>query len=114
MPFTEIELKRIENTVGKMCKKRSPVQLRDKLRTSFEIKDYEVIIYEERPRWNDPQEWLNSPIAKFKHIRKDKIWKLYWMRQDMKWHTYFGLNSSKDLEDLVKEVDNDPHGAFWG
>ena len=35
MPFTEIELKYIDDTVGKMCKRRSPPHLRDELRESF-------------------------------------------------------------------------------
>src|SRR5271169_2733739 len=113
MPFTEFELKYIEKTVGKMCELRSPTHLHDKLQIVFEVKGYDVIVSEKRPRWDDPLQWLNMPIAKFKFIKKDKVWKLYWMRKDMKWHSYFEMpNSSKNLEALVQEVDGDPQGAF--
>ncbi|MBU4269216.1 MAG: DUF3024 domain-containing protein [Acidobacteria bacterium] len=53
-------------------------------------------------------------MAKFKYIRKDNAWKLYWMRRDMKWHLYEMPYDTKTLEALVKEVDSDPHGAFFG
>lgn len=114
MPFSEIELKRIENTVGKMCEWRSPAPLRDQLRTTFEVEGYDVIVYEERSGWNDPQEWTTLPVAKFKYIRKDNVWKLYWMRRDLKWHSYEMSPGTKSLEALVQEVDSDPQGAFFG
>jgi len=114
MSFSEIELKHIENTAGKMCERRSPAQFRDELRTIFEVKGHDVTVYEERPRWDNPQQWSSHPVAKFKYIRKDNVWKLYWMRSDMKWHLYPMPRGTKTLEALVKEVDSDPQGAFFG
>lgn len=114
MPFTEIELKYIKNTVGKMCKQRSPAHLHDQLRTVFEVKGYDVTVYEERPGWDNPQQWSSLPVAKLKYTRKDNVWKLYWMRRDMKWHLYEMPRGTKNLEPLLEEVDNDPHGAFFG
>jgi len=114
MAFSELELKQIENTVGKLCKRRSPVHLRDELRTVYKVKGHDVTVYEERPRWNKPQEWTSEGIAKFKYFRNQDIWKLYWMRQDLKWHLYGGLPESTRIETLVEEVDKDPHGAFFG
>lgn len=68
MPFTEIELRYIENSAGKMCKQRSPINLRDKLRIDYEVKGLDVVVYEERPYWDDQSEWtkwglLSSNIA---------------------------------------------------
>lgn len=114
MAFTEIELKHIEKVVGKMCKRRSPEQFRDKLRLVYEIKGHDVKVNEERPRWDDPKQWSSLPVAKFKYIRKNNSWKLYWMRSDRKWHLYEARCSAKTLEALAKEVDKDPHGAFFG
>ena len=54
MPFSKIELKYIENTVGKLCKRKSPAQFRDQLRTVFAVKRNDVIVYEERPGWDNP------------------------------------------------------------
>ena len=114
MSFSEFELKYIDNTVGNLCKKRSPVHLRDQLRTVYVVKGHDVSMYEERPYWRDPREWTSSGIAKFKYIRNQNVWKLYWMRADRKWHLYGAFPESTRLEELVTEVDNDPHGAFFG
>jgi hypothetical protein len=43
MPFTEIELKYIEDTVGRMCKRRSPPQFRDELRIVYKVERLDVI-----------------------------------------------------------------------
>jgi predicted transcriptional regulator with HTH domain len=53
-------------------------------------------------------------VAKFKYVRKEGVWKLYWMRRDLKWHLYEMPPRAKTLEVLVREVDSDPHGAFFG
>ena len=114
MSFSEVELKYIENTLGSMCKRRSPVHLRDELRTVYEVKGHDVTVYEERPRWNKPEEWTSEGIAKFKYNRKQNVWALYWMRQDLQWHLYEPFPESTTIEGLVVEVDKDPHGAFFG
>ena len=114
MSFSEIELKHISDTVGKMCERRSPVQFRDKLRTIFEVKGHNVTVYEERPHWKNPQRWLSLPVVKFKYVRTDNVWKLYWMRSDMQWHFYEMSRDTKTLEELVKEVDSDTYGEFFG
>jgi hypothetical protein len=114
MAFSEIELKVIKNTVGKMCQRRSPAYLSDQLKTIYKIKNHSVEVYEHRPRWNNPGEWMDEGIAKFLYSRTTKKWNLYWMRQDLKWHLYEPLSESTTIEALVEEVDKDPHGAFWG
>jgi hypothetical protein len=36
------------------------------------------------------------------------------MRADLKWHGYKPLPVSFDLEELVREIDEDPNGCFFG
>jgi hypothetical protein len=114
MAFSELELKRIERTVGGLCRKRSPMHLKDKLRLEYSVKGHDVVIYERRPRWDNPQESMESPAAKIKFVRSANKWRLYWMRADLKWHEYPGFSTSEDLADLVQEVDADPYGCFFG
>lgn len=91
MAFSELELNRIEQIVGAFCRKRSPKRLKDKLRLEYWIRGHEVVISEHRPRWDNPQEWRDSPVAKLRWIRSAQKWRLYWQRVDLKWHEYPGL-----------------------
>ena len=114
MAFGELELKRIDKIVGKFCRRMSPAHLKGKLRLEFAVKGHEVMIYERRPKWVNPSEWMDSPVAKLKFIRTASKWRLYWMRADLKWHEYPGRSSSDDIADLVGEVEADPLACFFG
>jgi hypothetical protein len=56
MAFDELELKRIDNSVGGLCRKRSPPEYRAELEFVYEIEGHSVSIYEVRPDWQDPSE----------------------------------------------------------
>ena len=114
MAFTEIETHKINKFVDALCKKRSPGHIRDKLRYEYKIENQDIILFEIRPRWKAPNEQTRLPCAKLKFIRSQNIWKLYWQRADMKWHKYGPFESSRDLAELVAEIDADPHGCFFG
>jgi hypothetical protein len=100
--------------VGKFCRKQSPVHLKDKLRLEYSVKGHEVVIVERRPGGDDPKEWIESPVAKLKVIRTANNWRLYWMRADLKWHEYPGHSSSKRLDELVQEINDNPLACFFG
>ena len=112
--FNDLDLKRIERTVGSLCTRRSPVQFKDKLQCKYRINGQAVVVYEWRPYWKSPQEWIAHDVAKLRFIRKQGEWQLYWMRADLKWHAYKPRHRSKDLAKLVEEIDRDPFGAFFG
>jgi len=114
MAFSEIELYRINNFVGTLCKLKAPESIRDQLRYEYTIENQDVIIYEIRPRWNKPDEQTRLPCAKLKFVRSQNVWKLYWHRADMKWHAYDPCKSSRDLAKLIAEIDTDPYGCFFG
>ena len=99
-----------------MCRRRSPPQFKNQLQIIYEIKGHSVLVFETRPPWNKPGEWTKLGVAKFNFIRSRKEWKLYWMRQDLKWHAYDpeirGMTHA--LEQLARLVDEDQYGAFFG
>jgi len=114
MPFSELELKPIEEAVGELCRKRSLPQLKDKLQLGYSVKGHEIIIFERRPKWDHLKEWIESPVAKLKFIRSANKWRLYWQRADLKWHEYPGPSSSDRIGDLVQEIDADTLACFFG
>lgn len=116
MAFDDLELRQIENTVGSMCRRRSPPQFEDRLQIIWEVKGHSVLVYETRPPRDGPGEWTKLGVAKFTYVRSRKEWKLYWMRRDLKWHLYDPETKTKrnSLEELVHVVDTDRYGAFFG
>ena len=114
MPFTAIELGYIDSTVGTLCRKRSPEHIKDKLSMEYSVKGFDVLMYELRPVWNDPQRKTESAIAKFKYAKKSKQWTLYWQRANLKWLRYDKDLTGADLAELVDEVDQDSQHVFFG
>ena len=109
-----MEIHKINKFVGTLCDKRSPESIRNQLRYEHTIENHDVIIYEVRPRWDKPDEHTRMPCAKLTFVRTQNVWKLFWHRADMKWHAYGPLKSSRDLADLIAEIDRDPNGCFFG
>ena len=114
MAFTDIDLQKIKNEVGGLCSKRTPVHLKDQLRYEYEIEKQNVVITEIRPTWNNPSEFTKLPMAKLLYVNSQKVWKLYWKRASGKWVRYEPKESAKDLRVLIKEIDNDVYGCFFG
>ena len=114
MAFSELELKRIDKTLGSIRRRLSRPEHADKLRFVFEIDGHTVSIYEERPPWDGVGEWTRTGIARFRFNRSRREWRLYWMRQDLRWHLYDPDEMPADLASLVAVVGADKHGAFFG
>ena len=115
MAISEFEIKRIEKYVGEFVDQKRPApEIRDQLDLAFRISNQSFEIYEIRPRFDKPEEKLELPVAKATYVKSKKLWKLYWMRTDMKWHSYKPFPESKDIEKILGTIKDDPHGCFWG
>ena len=114
MAFSEKELARIEKVVGGLCSRRVPDHAKDKIRLDYSIEGHNVLIYESRPGWSNPSEWIESEFAKLKYVRARDEWRLYWMHASGKWWLYEPYSNSKTLASMVKELDFDSHGCFFG
>ena len=115
MAISEFEIKRIEKLVGKFVEKRRPgPHIRKQLDISFKIYGQSFEIYEIRPQWNVPCKTIEGPVAKVTYVKSRKFWKLFWIRADFKWHSYTPFSTSKYLEEILDEINTDPHGCFWG
>jgi hypothetical protein len=112
--FDDLELKRIERTVGELCRRCSPPEHVDQLRIGYEVEGHSVTMYEERPPWDGVGEWTRRGIARFRFYRSRGEWRLYWMRQDLRWHLYDPDEMPADLASLVEVVEADGFGAFFG
>jgi hypothetical protein len=114
MPFSEIELKQIEQAVGDLCQRRSPAHLRDEIRLSYSVKNHEVLVQEARRDWHNPSQWIQCDIAKLRYVRTSDEWRLYWKRASGKWWLYEPHSPSESLVARVKEIGIDSDGCFFG
>lgn len=95
-------------------KKRPPEEIRDKLDFTFKINGQEITIYEIRPHFKDKNIKIETPVAKTKYVKSKKIWKVYWMRGDLKWYLYDPDKEVSSLDEFLEIVDEDKYGCFWG
>lgn len=114
MSLTELDLKRIDNAVGALCRRKSPPVLRDQVRVEYRVAGHEVLIYETRPDDLEPSTWMEHGTAKLRFVRTAGEWRLLWQRASLQWQSYEPLASSRDIAELVAEVDRDPFGCFFG
>ena len=94
--------------------KRPPVEIRHQLDISYRIEEQSVIIFELRPRWNNPNEIMECNIAKASFIKSSNHWKIYWQRSDLKWHSYTPKPTIKTIEEFAAIVGEDSNACFWG
>jgi len=115
MSFNELDQKRIEKEMnGYIEKNRPPVEIRNEIDISYKIEKFSIIIFEIRPKWNEPDEKIEVPIAKATYVQAGNIWKIFWQKSDMKWHKYDPLQEVNTVKEFIDEVDKDQYGCFWG
>ena len=115
MALNDIELKRIEMTVDTFVQKHRPApHIRPELDIGFRIKGQSVEIFEVRPRWQEPRVKMEHPVAKATFVRSQALWKIFWMRADLKWHGYEPLPAVGTIEKFLAAVEKDEYACFWG
>ena len=114
MAFSELERRKIDDSVGQLCRRRSPVEHRNALEFVLEIEGQSVTVFEVRPRRDAPEEKTKLGVARFRYTRSRDEWRLYWMRRDLKWHAYEPAGPAARLEGLVAIVHQDQYGCFFG
>lgn len=114
MPLSEFSRKLVETLLVKFCESKVPVTTSDEVRLEFKIEGNNVTLCETRLVSRHPSVWSENPVARFRFDDKTKKWDLYCCCRKSKWYLYEGMDSSANFEDLLKEVDRDPSGIFWG
>jgi hypothetical protein len=98
MAFTGIELARVKKVVGGFCEGWPRPEIRGKLRLEYSVVRHDVELFEVRSHWREPGREMRTPVAKLRFVRSAGEWRLFWMRQDLKWHAYEPCASSRRLD----------------
>ena len=115
MALSEFETKRVEKLASQyIYAHRPPPHIRSQLDIGFRITEQSLELFEIRPRWDNPSEILEHDFAKTTFVKKTRSWKIYWMRQDLKWHCYEPVPRVASLEEFLSVVSEDAQACFRG
>jgi hypothetical protein len=113
MAFSELQRALVTQRLQAVAD-RVPAHVRDKLRIDFRLGPSDVVLFETRPHFRSPREWIEHDVAKFRYVAAADEWRLYCQFRDLKWRAYRPLPSAPDFDTLLEEVNRDPTGIFWG
>jgi len=93
---------------------RPPEEIRDKLDIGFSFENNTLIVFEIVPYFMDNSKKIERPVIKAHYIKSQKIWKLYWMRGNLKWAPYEPFPIANDIETIFRVLEEDAYGCFYG
>ena len=96
------------------CNQRTPPHVRDQIKLKVTSEENKFTLYEERIGFRDSSKWSRSDVAQFRYRPNFKEWVLYYRDRYSHWHVFEYCEPSKYIDDLIKVVDEDPTGIFWG
>jgi hypothetical protein len=116
MAFNDLETARIERAVTTFMDKRRPApEHRHRIDFGHRIDGQSTELFEIRPRFRGSEgETQETPFAKMTYVRTQSVWKLYWMKSDLKWHSYDPWPESKTIDPLLDIIAADKHHRFFG
>jgi hypothetical protein len=114
MPLPDSVAREVDLILGDYCRTKVPDRLKDRLRLGYRVRGNSVTLYEERPRFDNPAEWIEIVVAQYRFLPKEDKWTLYWADRNSRWHLYEDAEPDERLQELLDEVERDPTGIFWG
>ena len=115
MAISEFEEKRCEREMEKfLAVHRPPAHIRSEVDITYRLENQSVEIFEVRPHWQNKSEKTETPVAKATYVKKEKEWRIYWHKSDMKWHRYEPKAEVRHFEEFLSIFAEDKHCCFWG
>lgn len=115
MAFDSLESADLKEILDNYIEKiRPPEEIRKKLDYNYKIQNQSIILIEIRPLWNNPNKIIESPFAKTTFIKRKKVWKVYWMRANLKWYLYDPKPEVTTLKKFLNLVEKDEYHCFFG
>jgi hypothetical protein len=109
--LAEIELARVRRAMDAfMQQRRPPPHIRPKVDLVFRVSGQSVEIFEVRAVWRGPPDKkLESAVAKAIYVKARGVWRVFWQRRDLKWHSYEPRPEVKSVEEFASLVSEDAH-----
>lgn len=104
----------VETKLKKYCEQRVPVHAKSSVRLSFNIRGNSVTLIEQRPLFPGASEWVDTVIAQLRFDSKTSKWTLYCPDRNSRWHKYTESEPEDKIDTLLRHIDEDETGIFWG
>jgi hypothetical protein len=115
MALSEFEIKKCEKSIANfMAQRRPPAHIRNKVDLGYRIENQSVEIFELRPQWRNESNIMEHSVAKATYVKSRNLWKVYWQRADLKWHTYDPAATVNTIDEFLNVVKEDQYGCFFG
>ena len=115
MAFTELEARRNEAALRSFLDRcRPPAHIRSKLDIGYSVDGQVVEVFEIRPDWKDEKIIRNHAFARLRFFKSRGLWRLYWLRANLKWDIYEPHADHKHLERALAVIEADEYGCFFG
>jgi len=116
MALSELEAARVRKAIETfMQKRRPPPHIRPELDLGSRVSGQSVEIFEIRPVWRGPPGARHEhAVAKATFVRTRGVWRVFWQRSDLKWHSYESAPEVNSIDEFVSLVSEDRHACFFG
>ncbi|MGH2555838.1 MAG: DUF3024 domain-containing protein [Actinomycetota bacterium] len=116
MSLPELVRRGAEAKVAAFCDQRVPAHAREEVRLEYPIRGGSITIVERRPPWRAEfgPDWTSLKIAQLRYDAAAKAWTLWWADRNERWDRYWDMDPTPDIDELLREIDEDPTGIFWG
>lgn len=110
MPIPSSDLARIQL----WCLERVPEHLHDRMRVEADVTPRHVTIVDVQPPWDGQGEWVHFPVARLRYTAATGLWSLYWRDRNLAFHEYPQQRPVKQVGTLLRRIERDEDGIFWG
>jgi hypothetical protein len=114
--LSELESAQVRKAAGGFVeRRRPPPHIRPKLDFGFRVSGQSVELFEVRPVLHGPAGHRHEePFAKATYVRTKRRWRVFWLRQDLKWHAYEPTPEVETIEEFIALVQEDRYACFFG
>ena len=99
--------------VERWCEEQTPPHMRDRTRLEATVTGNKITIHECTLMREGKVDWLRVPSAQLRYDPFTRIWSLYWIDSHDRWHIV-QATPSRDIEELLTEIGEDPDCLFFG
>jgi hypothetical protein len=102
--------------IATYCATKVPAKHDGKLRIEYKVRGNTITIHECRPPWRKEigPDWTRMRICTFEWDPTTRLWTLHARDRNDRRLEYPFIEPAPDLAPLIRDLDSDPTGIFWG